>query len=142
MVQGHALGPSSVRQIKGCICLYCAAKSPSPLTADTSHVDEEGVSMGPPQLCLCVCRGGGLELMQIKQFVCNFSVCRQIVMGRWVNRRCCKLDFSVEKTDNVFRNLQSFCELQTSQCLEGFLNTQTLNTNGLGKQETWKTSQT
>lgn len=41
VLQGHVLGPSSVRQIKGCICLYCAAKSQPPLTADTSHVDEE-----------------------------------------------------------------------------------------------------
>lgn len=32
---------SSVKQIKGGICLYCASKSPWPLTTDTSHVDEE-----------------------------------------------------------------------------------------------------
>lgn len=64
MVQCHVLGPSSVGQIKGCICLYYAAKSPPPLTADTSHVDEEeGVSMGPLQLCSPPKgRGGGETL--------------------------------------------------------------------------------
>lgn len=41
VVKCHALGLSSVKQIKGGICLYCESKSPPPLTADTSHVDEE-----------------------------------------------------------------------------------------------------
>lgn len=41
VVKCHAPGPSSVKQIKGGICLYCESKSPPPLTADTSHVDEE-----------------------------------------------------------------------------------------------------
>lgn len=41
VVKCHALSLSSVKQIKGGICLYCASKSPAPLTADTSHVDAE-----------------------------------------------------------------------------------------------------
>lgn len=75
VVQGHALGPSSVRQIKGCICLYCAAKSPPPLTADTSHVDEEeGVSTGPLQRS-CEVGGGGETLCKSNNsFAISMSV--------------------------------------------------------------------
>lgn len=50
--------------------------------------------MGPPQLCFPLGLG---DVMQIKQFICDFSVCKQIVMACLSNRRCCKLDFSVGK---------------------------------------------
>lgn len=42
--------------------------------------------------------------MQIQQFICDFYVCRQIAAGRWWNRRCRKLDFSVGETDDFFKN--------------------------------------
>lgn len=82
-------GLSSVKQIKGGICLYCAAKSPPPLTTDTSHVDEEEeerIDRAPPPHpahCRFVPLGG--DVMQIKQTVCDFHLCRQIIMACWSN---------------------------------------------------------
>lgn len=67
-VKCHALSRSSVKQIKGGICLYCASKSSPPLTADTSHVDEGKNVYGGPRRFVSL-EG---DVMQIKQTVCDF----------------------------------------------------------------------
>lgn len=76
----------------------------------------------------------GGDVMQIKQTVCDFCLCRQNGDGSLVDAvEAANWIFTVGKQTKKKRKV--FGALQTSGRLEGFLNTQTLYANRLSRQE-------